>query len=138
VIYVPSFFEHHFDHFSANQILIDAMQAARFECSDLLCYELWDNIPLPNYVVDISDQFERKLRMLSYYETPLKLTDYGQLCRNRNGLNHFLHVDPRRGQPGFAEVFHRFDSDTYQQIYSNYVKVLQEQGSSLTAHISVR
>ena len=135
VVYVPSFFDHHFDHFAANKILVDALRRSSVKLT-VMGYEVWDNMPFPNFILNVSDHFENKANILSHYTTPLKVTDFTKLCRYRGAVHYTLHIDSTmREKDGYAEAFYRFDSDTYQMLYSDYLLGLEENGSSLPANV---
>lgn len=139
LVYLPSFFDHHFDHFSANQILVDALKKTSPVEMTILGYEVWDHTPFPNYIVNISSHFEKKAHMLSHYTTPLRATDFTKLCRYRNALHYTLYIDSGRSEiEGYAEAFSRLDSATYQALYNQYLGSLQQNGSLLPSHIKTR
>lgn len=135
LVYAPSFFDHHFDHFSANKILVDALKKTSVKLT-IMGYEVWDNMPFPNFILNISDHFEKKTGILSHYTTPLKATDFIKLCQYRDALHYTLYVDSTRKEiDGYAEAFHRFDSETYQAVYHDYLLGLEENGSSLPVNV---
>ena len=135
VVYVPSFFDHHFDHFSANKILVDALKKISVKLT-IMGYEVWDNMPFPNFILNISDHFEKKAGILSHYTTPLKTTDFIKLCQYRDALHYTLYVDSARKEiDGYAEAFYRLDSETYQTMYNDYLVALEENGSSLPENV---
>jgi len=135
VVYVPSFFDHHFDHFSANKILVDALKKISVKLT-IMGYEVWDNMPFPNFILNISDHFEKKAGILSHYTTPLKATDFIKLCQYRDALHYTLYVDSARKEiDGYAEAFYRLDSETYQTMYNDYLVALEENGSSLPENV---
>lgn len=135
IIYLPSFFDYHYDHFTANRILAEALKKTSSSLINIIGYEVRDNIPYPNYVVDISTHFERKKEILSHYATPLKVRDYIKLCKYRNMLYYALYIN--REIEGYAEAFCCLDSETYQNVYNDYLYALREFGSNLPLHIMV-
>jgi LmbE family N-acetylglucosaminyl deacetylase len=133
IIYLPSFFDYHCDHFAANQILAESLKKISNPQANVVCYEVWDNIPYPNYIVDISPYFKKKKEMLNYYETPLKTVDYIKLCDHRNALHYTLYVNSKTS--GHAEAFCYLNSEAYQELYNDYFHALQKFGSNLPSHI---
>jgi LmbE family N-acetylglucosaminyl deacetylase len=133
-LYLPSFFEKHTDHFMANQLAVDAM--SRYNGSEIsLCgYEVWDNIVKPNYHIDITEHFSKKIEMLALYRTPMEETNYIRLCEARSALHHFLQCFGC--SEGHAEAFFRADPVTYKAHYDAYVEVLRETGSSLVKRLA--
>lgn len=136
IVYVPSFFDHHFDHFSANQILVDALNSVSSMQMTIMGYEVWDNMPFPNFILNISPYFKQKVEMLSQYTTPLKSTDFIKLCTYRDALHYTLHLDSiRREIDGYAEAFYRLDSGIYQTLYKGYLQSLRDNRSLLPSHV---
>jgi LmbE family N-acetylglucosaminyl deacetylase len=137
VIYAPSIFDHHFDHFATNQVLVDALERVPDCRPPVAGYEVWDNVPFANYVVDVSAQAEAKDAALAHYATPLAYTDFTQLCRNRCAVHYTLHVDSRieRAGKGFAEAFLRYDAELYCELFRRFVAALREDGSDLPSHL---
>jgi len=136
-VYLPAFSDHHFDHFAANQIFVDALKELSPMSITVFGYEVWDNIPYPNYIIDISEYFERKREILQHYSTPLQATDFIKLVKYRGAVHYMLHIDSRLAEArnGYAEVFCRFDSETYQRLFTDYVQLLKEHRSPMMAHI---
>lgn len=131
-IYLPSFFEHAFDHFAANHVLADALREDEALSVEVMGFEVWDNIPFPNYVVDVSQRIEEKTEMLSYYKTPMETTDFVSFCKHRNALHYLLYVDSRRRSPeGYAEAFCRFEGQAFVEVFAEYRRQMQRVGSAL-------
>jgi LmbE family N-acetylglucosaminyl deacetylase len=136
-VYAPSIFDHHYDHFATNQILVEALEQRPELRPPVAGYEVWDNVPFANYVVDISSAIEDKERAIGHYATPLAYTDFRQLCRSRNSVHYTLHVDSRieRAGRGFAEAFLRYDAELYCDLFRAYAGALRHDRSPLIAHL---
>jgi len=136
-IYAPSIFDHHYDHFATNQVLVDALGQLPQLRPPVAGYEVWDNVPFANYVVDVSEHAEAKDAALAHYATPLSYTDFTRLCRNRNSVHYTLHVDSRieRAGRGFAEAFLRYDAELYCELFRGYVAALRHDRSPLPSHL---
>ena len=136
-LYAPSMFDHHYDHFVTNQVLVDALARVPGCRPPVAGYEVWDNVPFANYVVDVSEHAQAKDRILGHYATPLSFTDFPRLCRYRNSVHYTLHVDSRieRADKGFAEAFLRYDADLYGDLFRALVAALREHGSDLPTHL---
>jgi LmbE family N-acetylglucosaminyl deacetylase len=132
VIYLPSFFDHHYDHFTTNQILVDSFQKFPATRITINQYEVWSQIPFPNYIIDISSCFEKKKKILSHYIVPLQNNDYIKLCEYRNALQYTLYIDTNID--GYAESFHSLDLETYQEMYNDYLQALLQYGSNVPSH----
>lgn len=136
-VYAPSIFDHHYDHFATNQVLVDALEQIDDLRPMVAGYEVWDNVPFANYVVDVSARAEAKDAALAHYATPLAYTDFTQLCRNRCAVHYTLHVDSRieRAGKGFAEAFLRYDAELHCELFRRFVAALREDGSGLPSHL---
>ena len=135
VICLPTFFECHYDHFAANKILADALKNSKTKIN-ILAYEVWNNNPFPNIILDISSNFQKKLEILNHYKIPMKGNDYVKLCKNRNSYNYNLYIDNK--SDGFAEVFYHLDSCTYLEMFQDYNYLLHKIGSTLPSEPSTR
>ena len=137
LVYAPSFFDTHFDHFCTNQVLADALARLPASRPRVLGYEVWDTIPFANYLVDVSDVIDRKDAILAHYATPHEYTDFTALCRSRASVHFALHIDSERSRAaeGFAEAFLRFDAPTYRTLLAGYVKALRADGSEMPSHL---
>ncbi len=127
VIFLPHYFDHHFDHFATNQILADTLKQLPNLAAEIVGYEVWDNVWLPNYVVNVSKQFSRKCDLMNRYQTPLEAMDFIKLMECRATVHYMLHVSHglKHGQTGFAEAFCRFDIATYCQLFADYLRCLK-------------
>lgn len=136
-IYTPSIFDHHYDHFSTNQILVEALDRLADLEATVLGYEVWDDVPFPNFIVDISGEADRKDELLAHYPTPLSYTDFTQLCRSRTSVHFALYVtsERKRAALGFAEAFLRFDPRTYSELHHAWVRALRAAGNEQVAHL---
>jgi len=131
-IFLTSFFDHQYDHFAANQLLAAALKRMPAADPVIYGYEVWDNIPFPNYFVDISGYFERKAEMLAGYRVPNEFTDFVELCRHRAALHYLLAVDSARREPeGYAEAFYRLDGPQFRSLFNEYEELLRKEKSPL-------
>jgi LmbE family N-acetylglucosaminyl deacetylase len=136
-LYTPSMFDHHHDHFATNQVLVDALERLPACRPPVAGYEVWDNVPFANYVVDVSKEAGAKEAALAHYATPLSFTDFPRLCRYRNSVHYTLHVDSRleHAGKGFAEAFLRYDAELYGDLFRAWVRTLNQDGSEQTSHL---
>ncbi len=137
VIYTPSLFDHHYDHFMTNQILREALALESGIAPTVMGYEVWDNIPFPNVLVDVSAHQAEKEKLLACYATPHEYTDFTQLCRDRTAVYFTLYVNSEKRfvGKGFAEAFLRFDTRTFIELHDGYVASLRESKSELPSRI---
>jgi LmbE family N-acetylglucosaminyl deacetylase len=133
VVYAPSIFDSHFDHFATNRVLSAGLERVPALDVPVLGYEVWDTIPFANHVVDVSGVVEVKDRILAHYVTPHRYTDFTALCRQRASVHFTLHVssERERAAAGFAEAFLRFDAKTFRDLLARYVGSLRRAGSEL-------
>ena len=137
VVYVPAFFEHHFDHFTTSQILCDAMERRPEWRGEVAAYEVWECLPFPNRVHVITDRMEEKVAMMELYGTPQEATDFAKLFRYRNHVHYLLHVDSRRQESeGYAEAFVRLPAADYRSLHESFRAVQAERGGRLHTHLS--
>lgn len=137
LVYAPSLFDHHYDHFTTNQVLADALEQVPALEATVAGYEVWDNIPFPNWLVDVSAHMERKAALLAHYATPHRYTDFTKLCRQRASVYYTLYVNSaiEHAERGFAEAFLRFDAAAFRRMQAGYVAALRSDRSGLPAHL---
>jgi LmbE family N-acetylglucosaminyl deacetylase len=135
-IFLPSFFDGHFDHFATNLILADAFRSTETAEVTVHGYEVWDALPFPNWIVETTSQLARKVEVMRLYETPLRTTDFVRLFEQRGNLHHTLHVDSqiRTTGSGHAEAFVRLHADSWLRALSAYQKVLEDSGRPFADH----
>ncbi len=129
IIYLPSFFDAHYDHFAANALLSEALKRMRVFDSIIAAYEVHDDILFPNYILDITSTFEKKVELLKYYKTPLSGYDYIKLCKFRNALRYCKYINSSNN--GYAEAYLRLGIATFQALYNNYFTELNSLRSNL-------
>lgn len=135
-IYLPSFFDTHFDHFATNQVLVDAVAASGWE--GLVCgFEVWDAVPFPNYLVDVSSCVAEREAILACYRTPHATTDFTKLARYRSSVHYTLFVNSHRDRVdrGYAEAFLRFEARTWCAMQRAYLDALRAAKSPLAARV---
>ncbi len=138
IVYAPSIFDTHYDHFATNGVLAGALEKSPSLDVSVAGYEVWDTIPFANYVVDVSGVQARKEALLARYATPHETTDFTGLCRRRASVHYTLHVDSERAaaERGYAEAFLRFDRDGWRELFGDWVRVLRSHGNDLPTHLA--
>ena len=138
LVYAPSLFDHHYDHFTTNQILADALAALPELEATVAGYEVWDNVPFPNWLVDVSAFVGRKEQLLAHYATPHRYTDFTRLCRQRSSVYYTLYVNSeiQHAEHGFAEAFLRFDAAAFRRLQAGYVAALRADRSELPRRLA--
>jgi Uncharacterized proteins, LmbE homologs len=128
-IYLPSFFDAHYDHVAANAILSESIRQIPFSGINIMSYEVHDHIMFPNYILDITELFDRKMELLKSYTTPLKCYDYASLCKYRNALQYLKYINHLQG--GYAEAYLRLSEEAYIDLFSRYLNELRSFNSNL-------
>jgi LmbE family N-acetylglucosaminyl deacetylase len=138
VVFVTSLFESHYDHFAANQVLCAALAAPGAPTPDVAGYEVWDPLPYPNWIVDVSGTpIEAKDAMFARYTIPMEASDFAAFCRHRHAVHYFLHVDSRRRRAGegHAEAFLRLSAADYVALNRANLDVLRATDSRLLSRL---
>ena len=140
-VYTPSFFDRHYDHFSTNQVFVDAL-ARRPELDLMVRRDTRSGTRCPSRTCSSTCPTPSSARKSSWRCTrfPTEYTDFAKLCRYRSSVHYTLFIDSRkeRADRGFAEAFLRFDGATYARLQAAYVACLREDKSSLVDHIAPR
>ncbi len=82
LIYLPWYFDNHVDHRKFNEILFRVWKKTKINVK-ICAYEVWTPL-IPNIIVDISDQHEKKIQALKCYKTQVSQNNY---IDKVNGLN---------------------------------------------------
>ncbi len=111
IVYVPHRHDDHYDHKVTNQVVISAVQRARWsyfpqlgvkphKVSQIRAYEIWTPLQTPNLYVDITNTVALKEKAIMHYQSQLK---HHSFQKSSLGLNSF------RGLTGagiaYAEAF---------------------------------
>lgn len=134
-IYLPSYFEHHVDHYAANALLARALGRIETQAT-VYGYEVWDPLKASSLVVDVTSWLETKLKAVALYETPMEYTDFAELCRHRASLHYLLHIDSTRRSPeGAAEAFLRQGAQEFCDGFGAWHEALREVGSPIATRL---
>ena len=115
VIYHPSLFDLHHDHWTTNCVLHEATKTLSFsECWKPVYrgYEVWSPL-LANRIVDISEVIETKKSALAHFESQMSQTDF---IRALLGLNAYRSLYHFRGR-GYAEAFCESTPEEYRLFF---------------------
>jgi len=97
LIYAPSVFEIHPDHFNLAQIAIDAVIATQ---TNLMMYEI--GVPLhPNFLLDITDLKERKSQAMKCFSSQTQLNDYIDIIESLNIYRTYTLPENVKAAEGF-------------------------------------
>lgn len=97
LIYAPSIFEIHPDHFNLAQIAIDAVIATQ---TSLMMYEI--GVPLhPNFLLDITDLKERKYQAMACFRSQTQLNDYINIIESLNIYRTYTLPENIKAAEGF-------------------------------------
>jgi LmbE family N-acetylglucosaminyl deacetylase len=124
LIYLPSYIDSHKDHFKTNHIVYEALKNMKNKNIKIFGYEVWTNIPFPNYSIDITTYFDEKMKMLSFYKSQTKIINYEKLCNSRNSLNYTMYID--NVKEGYAESFIFFTAKDFVEIFKKLLTSIYE------------
>lgn len=97
LIYAPSIFEIHPDHFNLAQIAIDAVIATQ---TSLMMYEI--GVPLrPNFLLNITDLKERKRQAMQCFSSQTQLNDYINIIESLNIYRTYTLPNQVKAAEGF-------------------------------------
>jgi|WetSurMetagenome_2_1015567.scaffolds.fasta_scaffold18505_4 LmbE family N-acetylglucosaminyl deacetylase len=100
LVYAPSIFEIHPDHFNLAQIAIDAVITTK---SNLMMYEI--GIPLhPNFLLDMTDLKERKRQAMQCFFSQTQLNDYISVIESLNIYRTYTLPENVKAAEGFYQI----------------------------------
>jgi len=76
-ICIPNSLDQHPDHKAVSKHILKAFKEKRIQKDiNILMYEVWGTLPLPNFYIDISDMIESKKKIINMYHSQVKNIDY--------------------------------------------------------------
>jgi LmbE family N-acetylglucosaminyl deacetylase len=105
----PSPFEIHIDHFVLFELCRKLIVEGQYEF-DVLLYEVWNTL-LPNFVVDISNYYEEKKKLINFYESQVKEFNYVELAL---AINKFRGMIVKRK---YGEGVMLFSSKEFKEVF---------------------
>ncbi|WP_415406725.1 PIG-L deacetylase family protein [Sulfurovum sp. CS9] len=76
-ICIPNSLDQHPDHKAVSKHILKAFKEKRIQKDiNILMYEIWGTLPLPNFYTDISDIIESKKEIINMYHSQVKHIDY--------------------------------------------------------------
>lgn len=115
IIYHPSLFDLHEDHWQTNRLIARCLEAGAVAADVVLRgYEVWTPL-LANALVDISDVMDLKERAFARFASQNSGVDYPRAFR---GLNAYRSIHLAGGH-GFAEAFHETDIPTFRRLLAS-------------------
>ncbi|MFZ5351511.1 MAG: PIG-L deacetylase family protein [Bacillota bacterium] len=81
LIYLPHLGDSHVDHFSANILLANALNKITYNDISVLGYEIWSPAET-NLIINISNEIERKNKLLKKYKSQLENFDFWTLSKS--------------------------------------------------------
>lgn len=82
-IFVPNRYERHKDHNVVPQLFLKMKKQQKARAL-LYEYEVWSPMPNPVFALDISSVFDKKIKMVSQYNSQLRFKDYVRMTRALN------------------------------------------------------
>lgn len=100
LIYAPSIFEIHPDHFALAKIAIEAVIATQ---TTLIMYEI--GVPLrPNFLLDITDLKIRKRQAMKCFESQIQHNDYIEIIESLNFYRTYTLPSNIKAAEGFYQI----------------------------------
>ncbi len=115
VVFVPFLLDDHDDHRRANQVLMEALDASGLAC-EIWAYQVYSSV-IPNVVVDITAQMERKQELMALWRNVQGNRDWAHFMTGVNAAN--CRYVPRKG-PVYAETFFVVPSAEYAALCDTY------------------
>lgn len=110
-IFIPNILDQHVDHKSVALNLNRLLQEKPYKKNlQILLYEVWTALPIPNAYVDISDCIDKKAEMINAHISQVELKDY---------TSKAIALNSYRGLPhdiNYAEAFALLDIDLFEKI----------------------
>lgn len=76
-ICIPNSLDQHPDHKAVSKHILKAFKEKRIQKDiNILMYEIWGTLLLPNFYIDISDMIETKKEIINMYHSQVKHIDY--------------------------------------------------------------
>jgi len=119
IVCLPFILDDHPDHRTTSAVLRELCEIAVDVPTRamVLAYQVYSTL-IPNVVLDISDVIDKKISLLSEYETQSSGRDWGHYCRGMNAFNsRFLYA---RRRSGFAELFFMLPCHEYLKLCLAY------------------
>lgn len=109
IVFMPHKKDEHNDHKAVFTIGMDALEKSRYwECglqehkvTTIFLYEVWSFMHTVTEVIDISECFEEKIKLMSFYQSQMAFP-YLDYIKALNGYRGILH-----NRAGMAEAFQR-------------------------------
>ena len=120
VVYAPSALDVHDDHWAANLLLLEHLEAAGTGLDDgvlLRQYEVWTPL-LVNRLVDIGAVLDDKLRALAQFESQTPQVDLARVCAGL-GAYRSIHLGGGRGH---AEAFYESTPAEYRALMWRFLE----------------
>lgn len=118
IIYLPSFWDNHPDHFHTCSILVKTLQKlskGNLKNRQIFMYEIWTPIYV-NRLVDVSDVIEQKKQAMQAHQSQLQLCSYDEAMSALNKYRSTISAGK-----GFAEGFFACSPKVFLEIYKKLI-----------------
>lgn len=115
-IFIPNILDQHVDHKSVALNLNRLLKEKQYKKGvQILFYEVWSTLPIPNAYVDVSDCIDKKREMIDAHVSQVAVKDYTSKAIALNSYRGLPHdVD-------FAEAFALLDINFFKEICKFFV-----------------
>lgn len=105
LIFFPSLYDRHPDHETVHRLMFQVLKYAQPPfVGEMWTYGVWQPIERPDFVLDVSEVFERKLDALRAHDSQIRDFDVLGLCRSVNHLYYLRDMEGKE-ENGYAEAF---------------------------------
>lgn len=111
LVYLPFLTDRHQDHIETNKIFIAAIKKGTFNFK-CLGYEVWNPL-YPNYMVEIKDTINIKIKALREYKSQLMHNNYVKAILGLNRYRSIFHL----GGNSYVEAFFLATLEQYSYLY---------------------
>lgn len=119
LIFVPFIIDRADDHVYTNKLLYEVLKDLFFKECKIFSYQVSNFINL-NCYINITDVFEKKIKMMQCYKSVLHQTNYINLFKGLNLYNSFFVKKHNQDKEEFFEVFLKQSVRDYVQICEHF------------------
>lgn len=89
-IAIPIFYDQHPDHIALVKHLNKYVKNIKFKRTNILFYEVWSTIYVPNKFIDLSNCMEQKCELIAKYKSQIDYIDYVNKIKNLNSYRGMI------------------------------------------------
>ncbi len=111
-VFLPFMLDNHPDHVATNELFV---RASKDYTASMTCYayEIWTPLPVPNCIIDITDQAEVKRKAIGQHCSQIARLDFTDSIMGLSKYRSVLH----NAREGYAEAFIHCDAKEYRRLW---------------------